>query len=103
VGLVIVHFLLDGNKRFSDLQKDIPAISQRMLALNLRKLERVGIVSRKVMRRFPLKIEYQLTREGLALRPVIMALYQWGEMLLDMNRDDITQDDDTDDRKLAES
>ena len=83
--LVLIYFLLDGPKRFSDLEKDVPKISQRMLSLNLRKLEEVGIVTRKVLPEFPVKIEYQLTSEGLALHPIITALYQWGEKLPDIN------------------
>jgi len=79
--LLLVYFLLNGPKRFSDLERDVPNISQRMLSLNLRKLEETGIISRKVLPEFPVKIEYQLTATGAALRPIVMALYQWGEGL----------------------
>jgi DNA-binding HxlR family transcriptional regulator len=81
--LMLVYFLLYGPRRFSDLEKDVPKISQRMLALDLRRLEQAGIVSREVLNEFPVKIEYRLTGTGLALRPIVTALYEWGEELSD--------------------
>ncbi len=76
---VLIYFLLDGPKRFSDLQRNIPGISQRMLALDLRKLEEAGIISRNVLPEIPVKVEYHLTPEGLALRSIVTDLYLWGQ------------------------
>ena len=76
--LVIVYCLLDGPKRFSDLQRDIPKISRRMLTFDLKKLEERRVVSRTVYAEVPTRVEYELTDKGFGLRPVIDHLAQWG-------------------------
>jgi DNA-binding HxlR family transcriptional regulator len=78
---VLVYYLLDGPKRFSDLRRDVPRISQRMLTLDLRELERSGLVSRTVYPEVPVRVEYELTSEGRALRGIIHELCVWGKRL----------------------
>lgn len=75
---IILYRLLDGTKRFSQLKRLIPAITHRTLTLQLRELERDGIVSRKVFAEVPPHVEYTLTPFGESIRPVIDALQQWG-------------------------
>lgn len=77
---VLVFYLLDGRKRFSALRRDMPGISQRMLTLDLRALERVGLVSRTVYPEVPVRVEYRLTAEGRLLRPTIEELCKLGKM-----------------------
>lgn len=74
---LVVYYLKDGPKRFSDLRRDMPKISQRMLTLDLRELEAIGVVSRTVYPEVPPRVEYQLTDDGQALMPVIDALSGW--------------------------
>ncbi|GLQ11642.1 hypothetical protein GCM10007913_35740 [Devosia yakushimensis] len=74
---LLLYYLKDGTKRFSDLQRDNPSISHRMLTLELRKLEKAGIVSRTVFDGYPLRVEYDLTETGLKLVPLIDALGNW--------------------------
>jgi DNA-binding HxlR family transcriptional regulator len=76
---LLLYYLKDGTKRFSDLRRDNPAVSHRMLTLELRKLEEAGIVSRTVFDGYPLRVEYDLTASGLALVPLIDALGAWWE------------------------
>ncbi|MDQ0140365.1 winged helix-turn-helix transcriptional regulator [Cupriavidus necator] len=78
--LVILFHLFDGKvQRFSDLEKLIPGISQKMLAQQLRQLEADGIVARKLYAQVPPKVEYRLTDWGQALCPALDALLKWAE------------------------
>ncbi len=76
--LLILFQLFDGGvRRFSELERAIPAVTQKMLAQQLRQLERDGIVARKVYPEIPPKVEYSLTRWGQSLCPALDALLQW--------------------------
>lgn len=79
---LLILFHLFGGKvlRFSDLERAIPAISQKMLAQQLRRLETDGIVQRKVHNQVPPKVEYRLTTWGQSLCPALDALLKWAEM-----------------------
>jgi DNA-binding HxlR family transcriptional regulator len=74
---LLLYYLQDGTKRFSELQRDNPTISHRMLTLELRKLEKAGIVSRVAFAGYPSRVEYTLTPAGLRLLPLIDALGDW--------------------------
>lgn len=74
---LLLYYLQQGSKRFSDLQRDNPTISHRMLTLELRKLEDAGIVRRTVQPGYPLRVDYALTPAGLRLVPLIDALGAW--------------------------
>jgi len=78
---LLLYFLKDGTKRFSDLKRDNPTLSHRMLALELRKLERAGVIRRTAQAGYPLRVEYDLTPAGLRLVPLIDALGDWWEDL----------------------
>jgi DNA-binding HxlR family transcriptional regulator len=79
---LLILFHLFGGKvlRFSDLERAIPAISQKMLAQQLRQLEADGVVQRTVHNQVPPKVEYYLTTWGQALCPALDALLRWAEM-----------------------
>lgn len=78
--LIILFHLLDGKvQRYSDFEKLIPAISQKMLAQQLRQLESDGLVSRTVYPQVPPKVEYRLTEWGQALCPALDAMLKWAE------------------------
>jgi DNA-binding HxlR family transcriptional regulator len=74
---LLIYYLKQGTKRFSDLRRDNPTISHRMLALELRKLEDAGIVTRTEFDGYPLRVEYDLTAAGHTLVPLIDALGAW--------------------------
>lgn len=79
--LVILFHLFGGKKiRFSELERSIPAISQKMLIQQLRQLEQDGIVARIVHAQVPPKVEYHLTIWGQSLCPALDALLTWAEM-----------------------
>ena len=78
--LVILFHLFGGQvQRFSDLEKLIPGISQKMLAQQLRQLEADGIVERKQYPQVPPKVEYRMTEWGQALCPALDSLLKWSE------------------------
>src|SRR5690242_20985500 len=79
---LIILFHLFGGKvlRFSDLERAIPAISQKMLIQQLRQMEGDGVVRRIVYQQVPPKVEYHLTKWGQALCPALDGLLKWAEL-----------------------
>ena len=74
---LLLYYLKDGTKRFSDLRRDNPTVSHRILSLELRKLEACGVVRRASFEGYPLKVEYTLTASGLKLVPLLDAIGAW--------------------------
>jgi DNA-binding HxlR family transcriptional regulator len=84
--LVILFHLFGGRiLRFSDLERAIPAVSQKMLIQQLRQMERDGIVRRIVHHQVPPKVEYALTVWGQALCPALDALLRWAALREEMS------------------
>jgi len=75
----IIHLLLPGRARFSELRLAIPDMSDRMLSERLRELEAEGIVERTVIPDVPVRIEYALTDKGRALQAALDAIGRWAE------------------------
>ncbi|PSR53834.1 transcriptional regulator [Adhaeribacter arboris] len=75
---VVLWYLLRQTRRFSELKKLIPSITEKMLSLQLKELEKDGIVERTVYPQVPPKVEYALTDFGRELTPVIEAMAKWG-------------------------
>jgi DNA-binding HxlR family transcriptional regulator len=74
---LIVSALANGSMRFSELRREIPSISQRMLTLTLRGLERDGLVNRTVTPSIPPRVDYELTELGHSLQGPVCALAHW--------------------------
>jgi DNA-binding HxlR family transcriptional regulator len=74
----VLYHLSFGTKRFGELRRQLPNITQRMLTLQLRELEAAGLVRRTVYAEVPPRVEYDLTPWGESLRPVLEALSDWG-------------------------
>lgn len=79
--LSIVFHLMGGTRRFGELRRLIPGVTQQMLTSQLRELEADGIVHRKVYAEVPPKVEYSLTEVGQELKAVTRHLEKWGETL----------------------
>lgn len=75
--ILLLNVLGDETMRFKDLHRAVPGISQRMLTVTLRNLERDGLVSRKVYPTIPPKVEYRLSERGRSLRCAIVPIAQW--------------------------
>lgn len=80
---VILYYLFDGTKRFNELRRLLPEVTQRMLTLQLRELEQDGIVHREIYKEIPPKVEYSLTEFGKSLGPIIVQMLDWGEMYME--------------------
>lgn len=77
--VLILRDLLPGTKRFGELRKSIGYVSQKVLTAQLRQMEQSGLVNRKVYAEVPPKVEYSLTDVGYSLKPILDAMWTWGE------------------------
>jgi DNA-binding HxlR family transcriptional regulator len=77
---IILFRVLEETRRFNELRRLMPGLTQRMLTNQLRELERDGLISRKVYAEVPPKVEYSMTEFGKTLEPVLLSLKQWAEV-----------------------
>jgi DNA-binding HxlR family transcriptional regulator len=75
----VIHLLMKNRLRYAELRAAIPDISDRMLSERLRELEAAGIVVRTVLPDPPVRVEYDLTEKGRALKPALAAIGEWAE------------------------
>lgn len=75
---IILYRLLGGKKRFNELKRLMTNITHRTLTLQLRELERDGVVKRTVYAEVPPRVEYELTTLGGSMAPIIQSMYDWG-------------------------
>lgn len=73
----IIHVLSTEIMRFNELRRNVPGITQRMLTLQLRELERDGIVNRHHYPEIPARVEYELTKLGQSILPIFVDLTSW--------------------------
>jgi len=76
---LILFYLEDKTRRFSELQRLIPGTTKKMLTKHLRELERDEVIHRKVFAQVPPRVQYSLTRHGHSLRPILMLMSAWGK------------------------
>ncbi len=77
--VLILRDLMPGTKRFSELKKSIGTVSQKVLTAQLRDMEENGLVHREVYAEVPPRVEYSLTELGQSLKPILDAMWNWGE------------------------
>ena len=77
-GLVLIS-LLENPKRFTDIRRDIPDLSDRVLTERLRELEGLDLIKRNVYTRIPVKVEYELTKKGKELEKSMLEINIWAE------------------------
>ena len=76
--IILLTLLQEGTKRFSELKRSVPGITQKMLTNQLRELEKEDIITRKVYAQVPPKVEYSITEYGKSLEPILVAMHEWG-------------------------
>jgi DNA-binding HxlR family transcriptional regulator len=76
---LIINTLLTGPKRFKDITETIPTMSDRILAERFKELEAAGILERHVFPDIPVRIEYELTKKGKSLQPVMNEVQHWSD------------------------
>ncbi|MCA6066610.1 helix-turn-helix transcriptional regulator [Chryseobacterium sp. RG1] len=80
---VILYHLKDGMKRYNELRKEIPSVTEMTLSLQLKQLEKDGLISRKVYgKKPPIKVVYSLTNLGNSFVPVLEAITEWGNKVV---------------------
>ena len=77
--VLILRVLMPGTKRFGELKKSIGNVSQKVLTAQLRAMEESGLLTRTVYAEVPPRVEYTLTELGKSLKPILDALWNWGE------------------------
>lgn len=77
--VLILRDLMPGTKRFGELKKSIGSVSQKVLTAQLRAMEDSGLLTRTVYAEVPPRVEYTLTELGQSLRPILDAMWNWGE------------------------
>jgi DNA-binding HxlR family transcriptional regulator len=78
---IVLWYLRKDKKRFSELRKLIPGITEKMLSLQLRQLEKDGFVSRTIHPEVPPRVEYALTPHGRTLLPLLEEIAKWGRRM----------------------
>lgn len=76
---LILYYLKQGGRRYSELRREIPDSTDRILTLQLRQLEHDGIIRRTVRPGPPQQVSYALTRQGRTLTPILAEMAHWGE------------------------
>jgi DNA-binding HxlR family transcriptional regulator len=82
---LILWHLVNGTMRHGEIQKLIPTATPKMLTQQLRELENDNLLSRKVYPVVPPKVEYSLTDFGKSLKPILVAMYDWGADYMQSN------------------
>lgn len=77
--VLILRDLMPGTKRFGELKKSIGHVSQKVLTAQLRDMEASGLVHRQVYAEVPPRVEYSLTDLGKSLKPILDAMWNWGQ------------------------
>lgn len=77
--VLVLRDLMPGTKRFGELKKSIGSVSQKVLTAQLRQMEENGLVIRTVYPEVPPRVEYTLTELGYSLKPILDAMWNWGE------------------------
>jgi DNA-binding HxlR family transcriptional regulator len=75
---VVLWYLRNSTMRFGELKKQIPDITEKMLSIQLKQLEKDGLIKREAFGKIPLRVEYSLTEFGKSLKPILESIAKWG-------------------------
>lgn len=82
--LILLGYISEQPRRFGEMHRNFPDITQAMLTKQLRELEQDGLVHREVFKEVPPRVEYSLTELGLKFVPILRDMYDWGEQYLEV-------------------
>ncbi|OXM13547.1 winged helix-turn-helix transcriptional regulator [Paenibacillus herberti] len=88
--VILNQLAYHGPKRFNELRRTFPDITQRMLTLQLRELEVDGLINRKIYHEIPPKVEYSLSELGSSILPVLIKLQDWGLYYMEQKKENET-------------
>lgn len=89
--ILIMKELLKKTERYSELEKNVAGISQKMLTQSLHKLENDGLIHREVFPEVPPHVEYSLTELGNSMRPILQSMHNWGVQYLKKHPQKVTE------------
>ncbi|GAB1723209.1 MAG: transcriptional regulator [Nitrospira sp. CR1.1] len=75
--VMVIYWLLKGERRFNQLQRDLQGITHRTLAKQLREMEADGLVERLDFKEIPPRVEYRVSSRGRSLEPILLAMHDW--------------------------
>ena|SRR5579859_7795334 len=78
--ILLLHQLLEGNKRFGELQRALPGISPKTLSQRLKELEKEKLITKKIFAEVPLHVEYYLTKKGESVQEIVKLMEEWGNL-----------------------
>nr|WP_081735100.1 helix-turn-helix domain-containing protein [Paenibacillus gorillae] len=81
--IILYQLVTNGPKRFNELRRIFPEVTQRMMTLQLRELEEDGLINRKVYHEVPPKVEYSVSELGQSLHQVLLHIQDWGLYYMD--------------------
>jgi DNA-binding HxlR family transcriptional regulator len=81
---IVLFHLLSGTLRFNEIRRQIANVTPRMLTNQLRELEADGLIARKIYAQVPPKVEYSLSPLGRSMKPILLALKDWGDENIDL-------------------
>jgi DNA-binding HxlR family transcriptional regulator len=94
-GLILWELHAHGTRRFNELRRALPGVSEKMLTQHLRQMEEDDLIHRTVYAEVPPKVEYTLTDSGAALNEALGPLGEWGRERIRRNRLDVVEDPHT--------
>lgn len=100
---LLLFAMMDGPRRFCELTATVEGLSDRVLSDRLRELEVEGIIERVVYPRIPVRVEYQLTDKGRALKPVFEAVQNWATQWVELPPESSSEEDITKSAENVES
>ncbi|GAA4422065.1 helix-turn-helix domain-containing protein [Georgenia halophila] len=95
-GLILWELDAHGKRRFAELRRGLPGVSEKMLTQHLREMEEDGLVRRKVYAEVPPRVEYSLTEHGRSLNEALAPLGQWGKERVEREQTGLVEHADAD-------
>jgi DNA-binding HxlR family transcriptional regulator len=84
--LILYYLFFEGTQRFNELRRKIQGVTQHSLTVQLRQLEKDGVIQRQIYPEVPPRVEYSLTEYGRTLGPILQLMLEWGKQYVESGR-----------------